>query len=33
MSGFNNLREMNLDPSTQVKLSYSDGIDVGKFER
>lgn len=28
MSGFNNLREMNLDPSTQVKLSYSDGIDV-----
>jgi hypothetical protein len=28
MSGFNNLREMNLDPNTQVKLSYSDGIDV-----
>ena len=28
MSGFNNLREMNLDPSTQVTLSYSDGIDV-----
>ena len=28
MSGFNNLREMNLDPSTEVKLSYSDGIDV-----
>ena len=28
MSGFNNLREMNLDLNTQVKLSYSDGIDV-----
>jgi len=28
MSGFNSLREMNLDPNTEVKLSYSDGIDV-----
>ena len=28
MSGFDNLREMNLDPTTQVNLSYSDGIDV-----
>lgn len=28
MSGFNNLREMNLTEDTQVTLTYSDGMDV-----